>query len=610
MHPQHRPPHHTNPRAPAGALAAALLALGLTAPTAAAQSDTWALTNARIETVTKGTIARGTIVIRNGMIESVGANVAPPPDARIVDMAGRTVYPGIIDLTSSLGLPQAQGGAGGGGGGGNFVAALLAQAQPAGGGRSEQGAPQPVGLEPARMVANELRPQANDVRALRDAGITAVLVAPTRGAFRGQSALVPTREDSLTSWVVKSPVALHMGFQGAPGRYPGTLLGVIAYERQAFYDAQRHAQMIERYQAGNARGVARPSYDPDLDALVPVVKGQLPVYFAANNENEIRRAVKIAQEFNLKLAVVGATEGFRAVDAIKRAQGPAGVPAVVSVDFPRSAQISGWSYRGSVRHDPNDSASADSAGRRLAEGNAAALHQAGVRFALASGGLRPADFLGNVRKAVAAGLPRDVALQALTVRAAEAAGVSEQLGSIEAGKAADLVVVEGETHLLEERARIRTVFVDGIRYEVVPSENREQGAGSRAAAGGGRRGGGQQPAAGTTTDARPRPANAGPLTGTWEISMETPRGAMRQTLELTQTGTTLDGTLAAQSGTVSIADGRAGADGAVSWSVTLPMRGQTTTVTFTGKVDGDRITGTATFGESGGVRNFTAERKP
>ncbi|HKG91076.1 MAG TPA: amidohydrolase family protein [Gemmatimonadaceae bacterium] len=600
------PPCLPPPRAARGLLPVALGAF-LLAPseTARAQNDTWALTNARIETVTKGTIAKGTIVIRNGMIEAVGANVAPPPDARVVDLAGRTVYPGIIDLTSSLGLPQPQGGPGGGGGSGGFAAALLAQA---GSGRGEQqGAPQPVGLEPGRMVANEIRPQASDVRALRDAGITAVLVAPTRGAFRGQSALVPTREDSLTSWVVKSPVALHMGFQGVAGRYPGTLLGVIAYERQAFYDAQRHAQLMDRYQASGGRGTTRPSYDPDLDALVPAVKGQMPVFFAASNENEIRRAEKIAREFNLKLSVVGATEGFRAVDALKRAGGP----AVVSVDFPRPSQAVGWSYRGTVRHDPNDSASADSAGRRLVEGNAAALHQAGVRFALASGGLRPADFLSNVRKAVAAGLPREVALEALTVRAAEAAGVGAQLGSIEAGKAADLVVVEGDTHLLDERAKIRTVFVDGIRYEVVEAPPQQQGDGRGGRAGGGRGrpgGGGNQAAA--PSEPRPRPANAGPLTGTWDISMETARGAIRQTLELTQTGATLDGTLAAQTGTVSITDGRAGADGTVAWSVTLPMRGQTTTITFAGKVDGDRITGTATFGEGGAARNFTAERKP
>ena len=202
-----------------------LLGVALLAPRVArAQPGTWALTNARIETVTKGTIEKGTIVIRDGLIEAVGANVTPPGDARVVDLAGRTVYPGFLDLTSSMGLPtppQPQGFGGGGGGGGQNAGAPARN----------------IGLEPGRVIANEVTPPAAEVRAARDAGITAALVAPSRGAFRGLSALVPMRDDSSTRYIVKAPVGMHMGFQGVAGRYPGTLLGVIAYERQQFYDA-------------------------------------------------------------------------------------------------------------------------------------------------------------------------------------------------------------------------------------------------------------------------------------------------------------------------------------------------------------------------------------
>ena len=253
-------------------LCVALVAPRAAQPQAPAPGGAWALTNARIETVTKGTIEKGTIVIRDGIIEAVGANVTPPGDARVVDLAGRTVYPGFIDLTSSMGLPTPppqQSGFGGGGGGG--------------GGGANAGAPaRYIGLEPGRVIANEVAPQAADIRASRDAGITASLVAPSRGAFRGLSALIPMRDDSSAHYVVKAPVAMHMGFQGVAGRYPGTLLGVIAYERQQLYDAQRHGQLMDRYKAGQ-RGVPRPSYDANLDALVPVVRGQLPAFFAANN---------------------------------------------------------------------------------------------------------------------------------------------------------------------------------------------------------------------------------------------------------------------------------------------------------------------------------------
>src|ERR1043166_2769426 len=99
------------------ALAVAAASLPCTSPALAAQSDTWALTNARIQTVTRGVIEKGTILIRKGLIEAVGPAVAVPPDARVLDLAGKTVSPGLLDLTSSLGLPSAPAPAGGGGGG-------------------------------------------------------------------------------------------------------------------------------------------------------------------------------------------------------------------------------------------------------------------------------------------------------------------------------------------------------------------------------------------------------------------------------------------------------------------------------------------------------------
>jgi imidazolonepropionase-like amidohydrolase len=548
-----------------------LLGAALLAPRDAhAQAGTWALTNARIETITKGTIEKGTIVIRDGLIEAVGANVTPPGDARVVDLSGRTVYPGFIDLTSSMGLPtppQPQGFGGGGGGGGGQNAGTAARN---------------VGLEPWRVIATEVAPPAAEVRAARDAGITAALVAPSRGAFRGLSALVPMRDDSSTRYIVKAPVAMHMGFQGVAGRYPGTLLGVIAYERQQLYDAQRHGLLMDRYKAGQ-RGVARPSYDANLDALVPVVRGQLPAFFAASNENEIRRALDIGKEFDLKVTIVGATEAFRAVDALK-----GGRPVVVSVEFPPPSDVTGWQFRGAQRRELNDSATRDTAVRKIVEGNAAFLHKSGIKFALAPGALRPAEFMANVQKAVAAGLPREVAVEALTIRAAEIAGVSDQLGSIEAGKIAHLVVSDGPP--LAQNARIRTVFVDGLDYDVMPAAPARGG--QRAAAGGG--GGSEGPMA--------------QVGGTWTLTVNSPQGANTSTLTLTQTADALDGQMQTEFGTATISDGRVTGRN-VTWQASLQLGGERVTMTFEGEADGNRITGRLRAGQMG-TMSFTAERRP
>jgi imidazolonepropionase-like amidohydrolase len=546
-----------------------LLGAALLAPRVAhAQAGTWALTNARIETITKGTIEKGTIVIRDGLIEAVGANVTPPGDARVVDLAGRTVYPGFIDLTSSMGLPtppQPQGFGGGGGGGGGQNTATARN----------------IGLEPGRVIATEVAPPAAEVRAARDAGITTALIAPSRGAFRGLSALVPMRDDSSTRYIVKAPVAMHMGFQGVAGRYPGTLLGVIAYERQQLYDAQRHGLLMDRYKAGQ-RGVVRPSYDANLDALVPVVRGQLPAFFAASNENEIRRAIEIGKEFDLKVTIVGATEAFRAVDALK-----GGRPVVVSVEFPPPSDVTGWQFRGAQRRELNDSVTRDAAVRKIVEGNAAFLHKSGIKFALAPGALRPAEFMANVQKAIAAGLPREVAVEALTIRAAEIAGVGDQLGSIEAGKVAHLVVSDGPP--LAQNARIRTVFVDGLDYDVMPSAPARGG--QRAAAGGG--------------------GSEGPMAqvgGTWTLTVNSPQGANTSTLTLTQTADALDGQMQTEFGTATISDGRVTGRN-VTWQASLQLGGERVTMTFEGEAEGNRITGRLRAGQMG-TMSFTAERRP
>ncbi len=534
---------------------------------AAAPAGTWALTNVRIETVTKGRIEKGTIVIRNGIIEAVGPNVTPPSDARVVDLAGRTVYPGFIDLTSSMGIPtptQPQGGPGGGGGGGQNAGAPARY----------------VGLEPGRVIANEVAPSAADIRASRDAGITTALIAPSRGTFRGLSALIPMRDDSSAQYVVKAPVGMHMGFQGVAGRYPATLLGVIAYERQELYDAQRHGLLMDRYKAGD-RGVPRPAYDANLDALVPVVRGQLPAFFGASNENEIRRAVDIAKEFDLKLTIVGATEAFRALDAVKTAR-----PLVVSVEFPQPVEVTGWAYRGAQRRELNDSATRDAAVRKIVEANAATLNRAGVKFALAPGALKPNDFIANVRKAIAAGLPREVAVEALTIRAAEIAGVGDQLGSIEAGKIADLVVADGPP--LGDSTRIRTVFVDGIDYDVVPSAASRNG--QRSAGGGGRSG------------------EMAQVAGTWVMTVNGPQGAMTSTMTLTQTADAIDGNMISEFGTAAISEGRVNGR-TLTWSASFQMGGERTTVNFEADVDGSRMTGRLRAGEMGAM-TFTAEKKP
>lgn len=545
---------------------AGLLAGGalLFASAASAQDGTWALTNARIETVTRGVIEKGTVLIRNGLIVGVGPAVVIPADARIFDLAGKTVSPAFIDLTSSAGLPAAAAPAGGQGRGA------------AGGPQARQGSS--TAIAPGRVVADELNLATADARTAREGGVAAALIAPTRGLLRGQSALVPMHDSLEGRQVLRSPVALHVGYQGVGGgEYPSSLLGVIAFQRQSLYDAQHQAMVLDRY-ASNPRGMARPEYDPETDALVPVVKGILPVFMDARNENEIRRAIRLAREFNLKLTVVGAVEAFRALDVLK------GQTIAVAVNFPRAPEVTGWGYRATRRHAPNDSTDADRAATSLIEGNAAALHRAGITFALTSGGTRSSEFLSNARKAVKAGLPADVALAAMTIRAAELAGASSILGSIEEGKIANLVVTEGPP--LSDSAAVKAVFVDGRRYEVAapPAARRGNGPGGTGGEG-----------------------TAAQVGGNWQLTLNSPQGTMDVTLVLTQQSTTLGGSITSQFGTSDVTgrvNGRA-----ITFSSMVSIGGNSFELSYQATADGTRMSGTVTAGAFGSFP-FTGEKRP
>lgn len=578
---------------PTAILKRGLLGIALTAPMSlGAQAGTWALTNARIETVSKGVIEKGTIIIRDGMIAAVGADVAVPADARVLDMSRRTISPALIDLTSTIGLP----------------ASVAPVAAPGGGrgGATAASAGERIfsGFDPDRMIAREVKVSAADARTSREGGVAAVLVAPSRGAIRGMSALLPMKDSVDGMDAIRSPVAQHFGFSGGGGgfggggtnaageRLPGTIMGVVAYQRQAIYDARRQGMLLDRWKS-DPRGLTRPDNDPELEALVPAARGLMPIFYDAPQENDIRRAIKESKEFDLKYTIVGATEGFKAVDALK------GQQVIVSVNFPTPATVTGWSYRNAMQHPTPDSAAADREARKSIEANAAVLHKAGLKFALASGGSSSATFVANVKKAIAAGLPADVALEAVTLRAAEMVGMSQALGSIEVGKIANLVVTEGG-NVLSDSGRVRAMFVDGRRYEVAAAP-------AAVAQGGGRGGRGGGPGGPGGPGAGPAMAQMG---GSWQLTINSPQGAQAVTLTASQNGAAFTGKVSGlpQMGDTEISNGHIDGN-KVSWSLALSFGAQSINLDFNGEVTGTKISGTVALGPMGNA-TFSGDKSP
>ncbi|HLF84762.1 MAG TPA: amidohydrolase family protein [Blastocatellia bacterium] len=549
-------------------LAAASLVVFTYAPVARLDApDAFAIKDAQIVTGTGKTIAKGTVVFRNGLITDVGESVKIPADARVIDGAGMTVYPGLIDGYTSLGLAApAQAQAPAGGGRQAAVAAAAAGAQPS---------PEARLGDPSLAAADQVKPGAS-FEDPRSVGVTSALSSPRQGIFAGQSALINLAGEEASKLVLRAPVALTVQFStggGFGGGYPGSLMGTVAYIRQSFYDAIRYRDEVDRYNRIK-RGVNRPEHDKRLAALQPALKGDLPVLFVANSDGDIRRALMIADEFKLKPMIAGAMYGYRVADMLKAKS----VPVILSVDFPkRSADL------------PDDEDETLRVLRQRAETpkGAAKLAQAGVRFAFTSGSLRPQDFIANVQKAVENGLSKDEALRALTINAAEIFGAADQLGTIEVGKIANLVVASGD--LLAKDTKVRHVFIDGDQIEL----KKPDVAPARGGMGGGRPGG-------------PPSAPAVDPSGTWSLVVQSPQGDIGAQLTLTKDGEQIGGTLGTPMGNVALKSGRVTGN-QIRLTATVEMGGQSIDAIISGTIEGDSMRGTMAMGAMGSFE-FTGTR--
>lgn len=480
----------------------------------------YALVNARIVPMAGQVIESGTLVMRDGRIAAVGADVVAPADAIVMDAAGWTLYPGFIDAHSSVGMPAPPPGQSA-----SSVSRLAAE-------RRQRDEPTP-GLDPHVQAVSLYAPDDDALGDARRMGITVAAVAPSVGILEGQSAIMALKDGAPARAVIRDRWAQHVAFEPFARQrndYPGTLMGVLATIRQHYSDAVWYDDVWRRFSA-DPTAMPRPAHDARLEALAASAAGGQPVVFSAWSDNAILRTLGLVDELGIDGIVSGAIDGWRVADALKAS----GAAVLVSLDHRPRRDPSGFGAAppGGLMSHPG------AVDREDAEANPARLHEAGVRFAFTSHGLEKAgDFLSGLRAAVDAGLPEDAALEAITRTPAEWLGVDAMLGSLEVGKAAHVVAVEGD--LFDVGATVAAVWVDGERYDVESSSS-DGNNGQRA----------------ESTDDDPvdrrvlteRRAPAGPL---WPEARVT---AIRHATILTVT----NGTIA--SGTIVIRDGRIAAVG-------------------------------------------------
>ncbi len=400
-----------------------------TAPAASAQGLI-AIKDGKILTITRGVIERGTVLIRDGKIEAVGANLAIPPEAKVIDARGLWVYPGLIDAQTQLGLVEISG-----------VEATRDLIEPS------------DAITPHMHTRDAIHAESELIEVARVNGITTALVVPAEtNTVSGQSTFIHLAGANVAELIFVPDVALHINFgpqtRREEGKFPSSRMGLIAQLRQTLLDAQNYQEQKKRAeQAAEGEKEAGPrafKRDLKLEAFLPYLNREKPVVVAAREASDIKTIVRLLQEFNLRLVLNHITYTQDILDEIAAWK----VPVLV----------------GPIYSMPREEQRYDAVFRLPAE-----LHRRGIKFAFQSNdahGVRSLPYQAGY--AVAWGLPYEEALKALTIYPAEIFGVADQVGSLEPGKLANVVIADGDP--LEPRTVVKYVFIKG---QEVPLDTRQ-----------------------------------------------------------------------------------------------------------------------------------------
>jgi imidazolonepropionase-like amidohydrolase len=434
-----------------------------------------AITGARLVLAPGKVIEQGTVVMRDGVITAVGAQVKPPAGARVWHLPGRTVYAGFIDLHSQVGVPAS-------------LSADAAQVPPSGDDEDEGdddlrprdrkrslsqrslsqrslAASNPL-VHPEQDIASQLQWPASAARGLREAGFTAALAAPGSGVFRGQSALVSLAGKgegaSARAAVLQARVAQHLAFEfNGPGKdsYPTSLMGSMALVRQTLLNARWQGAAQAAAGKPGAHTAERPEANASLDALAPVLQGRQRVFFEARDEQDDSRIAALSEEFRLRTVILGQGREYRRLPTLQASR----LPVVLPLNYPAAPRID---HPDAELDIPLEALQHWEA----AASNPAKVAQAGIPMALSTAGLADPgkEFWPRLRQAVARGLKEDAALAALTTTPAALLGEQPRLGEIGVGRLAHLVVARGNL-FTQESAEIELSFIDGQALPAAPS---------------------------------------------------------------------------------------------------------------------------------------------
>jgi len=440
-------------------LVAASLFVASIAP---AQQKTVALKGGKVLTISHGTIENGVVLFENGKITAVGAagSVQIPKDVRVIDATGMTVYPGLIDSETALGLTEI-----------SAVDMTNDLVEP-----SDE-------IMPHMHVYDAFHAESELIPVTRLNGITNAIVAPaSRDTLPGQDSFIQLAGTSQDEFLLVRDIAMPLNFTGEQRRnergedrkFPSTRMGLAAQIRQAFLDAQDYAQKWSDYEkkkadydkpktdttaASDSSGKLAdkdkdtkksppnaPKRDLKLEALLPYLQGKKPVVLAAEESSDLQAAVNLAREFNLKFILNHVSHSQSVLDYVASLK----VPVIV----------------GPIYEAPKPEERFDAVYSLPAQ-----LYKRGVKIVIASYDSHNARNLPYAAGfATGFGLPYDEALKAITLNAAEVWGVADKLGSLDPGKTANVVVSNGDP--LDVKTDVKMVFINGNEIPMISRQTR------------------------------------------------------------------------------------------------------------------------------------------
>ncbi|MEM8598510.1 MAG: amidohydrolase family protein [Bacteroidota bacterium] len=417
----------------------------------------FALTNARVVQAPGQVLENATVVVRDGLIEAVGAGVTVPFDAEVIPADSLTVYAGFIDALGYAGVAKSE--------------AERPDIE-----NPDEPPREVAGLTPDQDVRALLKADDARIKQLRELGFTAAHVAPRDGFLAGTTGTILLAGDTPEALVFRGDMALLAQFDTAPGAYPATPMAIIARVRELMRQAADQHDAEALY-AELPRGRGRIAYDPVMRALAPAARGDQLIVFVVDNSNEAFRALKLARDTRTEVYLAGLPDPSPLADRLAAEDRPLflslDLPEPVEDDAdstatgPAQAATRTFSYEGLDAERATLQAKRRDAMAR-AERSAALLDSLGVDFAFALMDMKPGDVQDNLRRLIAAGLPEDAALAALTTGAADLLNLDATMGTVEAGKMANLVVTDGS--YFDEETTIQMVFVDGHKFELATEE--------------------------------------------------------------------------------------------------------------------------------------------